>query len=158
VTLVPPAQAKSRGKLSFRLDALARSASLRAANASEQARALSLPEHGPGSLMRNSRGQLLVDIRMTDLAPAQLQALRAMGAQIVHVSDRYRVVTALADAADLTRIADLRSVQSVTEELAPERAILPPGSCLSATPSYTRPGATIFEGDTQLDAANALDL
>jgi hypothetical protein len=160
VTLVPPAQAKSRGKLSFRLDALARSASLRAANASEQARALSLPAHGPGSLMRNSRGQLLVDIRMTDLAPAQLQALRAAGAQIVYVSDRYRVVTALADAADLTRIAGLQAVQSVMEELAPMRqgATLPlrqlPES--ANAPSYTCPwGNNISEGDTQLDAANA---
>ncbi len=157
---VSPAQAKSRSKLSFRLEALARSASLRAASAAEQALALSLPAQGPGSLMRNARGQLLVDVRMTDLSPVQLQAVRAAGAQIVHVSDRYRVVTALVDAADLTNIADLQVVQSVMEELTPMKlgATLPPRQLREGVnaPSYTCPwGNNVSEGDTQLNAASA---
>ncbi len=160
VTVVPPAQAKSRSKLSSRLEALARSATLRAASAAEQARALSLPAQGAGSLMRDARGQLLVNIRMTDLSPAQLQVLRAAGAQIVHVSERYRVVTALVDAARLTNIADLQTVQSVMEELTP----MTHGATFSSrqlpksasAPSYACPwGNNVSEGDTQLNAANA---
>ena len=118
-TTVALAQAKSVSKLSFRLEALAQSSALRAASAVDQADALSLPAQGAGSLVRNARGQLLVYIRMVDVSQTQLQTLRAAGAQIVHVSSRYRVVTAYVDAATLTSIADLTAVQSVEEALAP---------------------------------------
>ncbi len=159
VTVVPPAQAKSRSKLSFRLEALARSATLRAASAAEQALALSLPAQGSGSLMRDARGQLLVEIRMTDLSPAQLQALRVAGAQIVHVSERYRVVTALVNAARLTNIADLQTVQNVMEELTPMRhgATLPQRKLheSSNAPTACPQGAAVSAGDTQLHAASA---
>ena len=163
-TTIALAQAKSVSKLSFRLEALAQSSALRAASAVDQANALSLPAQGAGSLMRNTRGRLLVYIRMADVSEPQLQTLRAAGAQIVHVSSRYQVVTAYVDAATLTSIADLTAVQSVEEALAPmvgdgsspntitpirlqKEANAPLANCPQ--------GAAISEGDTQLNAASA---
>lgn len=163
-TTVALAQAESTSKLSFRLEALAQSSALRAASAVDQANALSLPARGAGSLMRNARGQLLVYIRMANVSETQLQTLRAAGAQIVHVSSRYQVVTAYVDAATLTSIADLTTVQSVEEALAP---IVGDGSLPSTigpirlqtgtnAPAYTCPwGNNVSEGDTQLNAASA---
>ncbi len=115
-----PANAKPSGKLSARLTTLATSG-LRAASAEEQARALSLPPSGPGSLMRDAQGRLLVTIRMTDLAPAQLQTLRDAGAVITNIAQPYRTVTAFVALGDLTKIAGIATVESVMEELTPAR-------------------------------------
>ncbi len=158
-SMIAPAQAKSNSKLSFRLEALARSATLRAASAADQARALSLPAEGPGSLIRDALGKLLVYIRIADLSDAQLQALGAAGAQIVHVAERYHTVTALVDAADLTSIAAVSTVQSVQEELTPmtsgaatlPRQLRPGRNAPTACPG----GANVSEGDLQLNAASA---
>ncbi len=114
-----PANPKPSGKLSARLEMLAKSPALRSASAEEQARALSLPPSGPGSLMRDAQGRLLVTIRMADLAPTQLQALRDAGAVITNVAEPYRTVTAFVEIADLNAIASLTTVESVQEELAP---------------------------------------
>ncbi len=116
-----PANSKPTGKLSARLDMLAKSPALRAASAEEQARALSLPPSGSGSLMRDAQGRLLVTIRMADLAPTQLQALRDAGAVITNVAEPYRTVTAFVAPGDLAAIANLTAVQSVLEELTPAR-------------------------------------
>jgi hypothetical protein len=114
-----PPPAKSTGKLSTRLAMLAQSPALRTASADEQAHALSLPAQGPGSLMRDADGRLLVDIRTADLSANGLQALRNAGAVITNVSERYQVVTALVAVTDLTAIANLPIVQNVQEELVP---------------------------------------
>jgi len=114
-----PTPIRSDGKLSTRLAMLAQSPALRAASVDEQARALSLPARGPGSLMRDADGRLLVDIRTADLSANGLQALRDAGAMITNVSERYQVVTAFVDATDLVGIADRPIVQNVQEELAP---------------------------------------
>ena len=153
--LPPSTTGKSSGKLSFRLAALAQSPTLRAASVQEQARALSLPPQGAGSLLRNEQGQLLVYVRMNDVSESQVQALRNAGAQIIHVSDRYRVVTAFVDAASLTSIASQPAVQSVEEGLTPmagaDSSIS--SSSSAAAPAATCPsGAIVSEGDTQLNA------
>jgi len=114
-----PPLTKATGKLSTRLALLAQSPALRAASVDEQARTLSLPAQGPGSLMHDADGRLLVDIRTADLSANGLQALRDAGATITNVSERYQVVTAFVAASDLTAIADLPMVQNVQEELAP---------------------------------------
>jgi len=150
--------AKSGGKLSPRLAALAQSPTLRAASAEEQASALSLPPQGAGSLLRNEQGQLLVYVRMNDVSESQVQALRDAGAQIIHVSDRYGVVTAFVDAVSLTSIASRPAVQSMEEGLTPmagsDTSISPPSSAVA--PAATCPsGAIVSEGDTQLNAALA---
>ena len=142
------------GKLSFRLEALSRSSELRASSSDVQARALSLPASGPGSLLRDNLGRLLVDIRMDDLSALNLQALRTAGAAITHVSDRYKVVTALVNATDLTNIANLPSVKSVQEELAPQRGSTLPSQLqgTSNAPAACPAGAAVSAGDTQLRA------
>lgn len=150
-------QVKPDGKLSFRLAALANSTALRAASADEQARELSLAPSGPGSLMRDVQGRLLVYIRMTDLSSTQLQALTTAGAQIVNVADRYQTVTALVDAAQLNAIANLAAVQSVQEEVTPlvGNGTLLPLQADAQSPLVTCPTGIVSEGDTQLHAASA---
>jgi len=153
------AAAKPADKLSFRLAALARSEALRAASAEDQARALSLPAQGAGSLLRNDQGQLLVYVRMADLSGASLQALRDAGAQIIHVSDRYQVVTAFVGASSLPSIASQSAVQSVEEGLTPMMGgdmPTPPQTNARVPTTVSCPqGAYVSEGDTQLNAALA---
>lgn len=153
-----PAAADANSKLSFRLAMLARSATLRAATSEAQARSLSLPPKGAGSLVRDASGKILVNIRVPGLDDARVQDLRNAGAQVTHVSSRYQVVTALVDAASLTNVASVSAVQSIQEQLAPwvAGAQETPGSraALSATASCPS-GAAVSAGDTQLYAAQA---
>lgn len=116
---LPAATPKAAGKLSTRLEVLAQSPGLSTASADEQARALSLPAQGSGSLMHNAQGQILVNIRTTDLSANGLQTLRDSGATITNVSDQYQVVTAFVAIVNLSAIANLPPVQSMQEELAP---------------------------------------
>lgn len=118
-TVASPVAPKPTGKLSARLEMLAQSPSLLAASADEQARALSLPAQGPGSLMRDEQGRLLVNIRTTDFSAGGLQALRDAGAVITNVSEQYQVVTAFVAPDDLATIATLPAVLIVMEELTP---------------------------------------
>ena len=92
---------------------------LRTASADEQARALSLPPQGPGSLVHDAQGRLLVNIRMMDLSANGLQSLRDAGIVIKNVSEQYQQVTAFVAGADLETLANLPMVQNVQEELAP---------------------------------------
>ena len=110
---------KSSGKLSSRLQMLADSPTLQSASLAEQARALSLPAKGPGSLMRDAQGRLSVDIHMTDVSETQQQALQKAGAVIIHVSPNYQVVTAAIPVTDLAGVANLPAVQNIQEILAP---------------------------------------
>ncbi len=149
---------KPGGKLSFRLEALASSTALQTSSAEDLARSLSLPAQGAGSLMRDAQGRLLVDIRMSDLSEAQLQALQSLGAQVIHTSDRYRVATVLVSPGDLTAIANLPSVQSVMEELAPQVGSSPQATSplVVGAPQVTCPqGSYVSEGDAQLKADQA---
>jgi len=107
------------GKLSARLAMLASSPTLRAASADDQARALSLPPTGPGSLTRDAEGRILVSIRSTDLSANGLQVLRDAGATIVNVAEAYQQVTAFVAVADLVTFGNLAIVSNVQEELAP---------------------------------------
>ena len=118
-TVASPVAPKPTGKLSARLEMLAQSPSLRVASADEQARALSLPAQGPGSLMRDEHGRLLVTIGTTDFSDSGLQALRDAGVVITNVSEQYRVVTAFVAPDDLITVVTLPAVHSVVEELTP---------------------------------------
>lgn len=128
-TVVPPATpTQARSKLSFRLALLAQSPQLGRAAADEQARALSLPPQGPGSLMHDPQGRLLVNIRMSDVSAGAVQSLGGAGAVVTNVSERDQVVTAFVPADDLDAVANLAAVQSVQEQLAPAlggRAVFP---------------------------------
>ncbi|MEI6624679.1 MAG: hypothetical protein WCP28_22550, partial [Actinomycetes bacterium] len=59
-----------------------------------QARALSLPETGAGSLARGPGDTIRVEIRTTSTSADVQAALVAQGAQIVHVSTTYSTITA----------------------------------------------------------------
>lgn len=127
--------------LSPRLTELARPA-VRSAPRSEQAARLSLAPSGPGSLLRDG-DRVLVDVRFDSGAAAAVEALRAAGGEIVHVSRRYQTVTVATRPARLPAIGDLARVGGVSEVLAP---IVRGADC---------GGAVRSEGDTQLNASNA---
>lgn len=144
--LVAPAAAAAistpaESNLSSRLAQLARPA-LRSAPRDEQAAALSLAAAGPGSLLRD-RGRVLVDVRFDSGAAAGVDALRAAGAEIVHLSRRYGTVTVAARPADLGQIGDLAGVGFVSEVLTP---LVRGADC---------GGAVRSEGDGRLNAAAA---
>jgi hypothetical protein len=127
--------------LSPRLAELARPAT-RSAPRSEQGPRLGLAASGPGSLMRDGN-RVLVEVRFDGGAAAVSAALREAGAEIVHVSGRYRTVTAAVRPADLPRVGNLAGVANVNEVLTP----LSRGADCG--------GAVRSEGDAQLNAASA---
>ena len=135
------ALAASPSALSPRLAELARPA-LRSVAPAQQAARLSLPPHGAGSLLREG-GRVLVDVRFAGSAATAAAALRAAGAEIARVSDRYRTATVAVPPSGLPRIAGLAGVESVTEVLAP---LVRGADC---------GGAVRSEGDAQLHADNA---
>ena len=148
------------GALSPRLAALA-SANVKAKGEVDQARTLSLPAHGPGSLLRSGT-RVLVDIRVTADPRRWLGALRRAGARTVFVSRRYRTVTAAVAPASLRSIAAVADVSSVVEDLAPVTAAdsqsTPPASePLSRRGSSCPSGEVVSEGDTQLNADQVRD-
>jgi hypothetical protein len=110
---------------------------------SKRSVALSLPAHGPGSLLRRG-SRLLVDVRVGDPSPAALAALRGAGASIVHVSRRYGAVTVAVAPSALRRVGTLSGVEAVTENLAP--VVRATGPCN---------GLTTSEGDAQVKADDA---
>jgi len=132
--------APADGGLSPRLATLD-SSGLRGADPSEQAEALSLPDDGPGSLLRDGR-RLLAYVRFESGAAAGVQALREAGAEVVSASARYQTVTVAAPPAVLARLAGIDGVAGVTEALAP---------IVRATCA----GSVRSEGDAQLEAARA---
>ncbi len=109
---------KPASKLSYRLELLSQPG-MGAQGLEVQARRLSLPPSGPGSLLRSDGGQVLVYVRMASISEADLAALSRAGAQVVHVSQAYRVVTAYVYASALPALAALGAVVRVQEALAP---------------------------------------
>jgi hypothetical protein len=107
------------GPLTPRLQLLADPA-FRALSPEEQARRLSLPVSGPGSIMQRPDGRILVDIRLTDTTAATLARLSASGAHQVFVDDALRIATAEVAPSQLTALAAVQpEVLSVVEVLQP---------------------------------------
>jgi subtilisin family serine protease len=129
------------GTLSSRLAELARP-SVRNASRGEQAGRLSLAPRGPGSLLRDGN-RVLADVRFGAGAGADLGALRAVGAEVVHYGRRFQTVTVAVLPAALRRVAAVAGVEAVTEILAP---LVLGADC---------GGLVRSEGDTQLNAASA---
>jgi Subtilase family len=156
-----PVVVKAAGPLSTRLAALAQ-ADWTPMNQAAMMRALSLPDHGPGSLLANAAGDPLVYIYLGRVDTRAQEALSVAGARIVHVSDRYGVVTAVVAPRHLAAVAAVPSVVSVQEALAPiVRAPVPssaqPAGALAGqkTPAPCPAGSIVSEGDAQLRAARA---
>ena len=108
---------RSTGKLTPRLAALA-IGRLAGRSRVAQARALSLPETGAGSLAR-SGNRILVDVLFSSGAARQVNALRAAGARIVTVSSRDQQVTAFVAPSALRAVAAVKGVHTVMESLQP---------------------------------------
>lgn len=146
------------GPLSSRLAALAASPTLRNRTLPQQARALSLPARGPGSLMRRG-DRLVVDVHFTRLGADPARALRRAGAHVLHVSRRYHVVTVAVPTTALRSVGGVRGVRNVQEVLTPmisgtsglARAA---GGAKPQTSAICPQGNATTEGDTQLRAAD----
>jgi hypothetical protein len=110
---------------------------------------LSLAANGPGSLLRDGN-RVLADVRFEEGAAAGVDQLRAAGAEVLHVSSRYQVVTVAVKPSDLNSVAGVAGVASVSEVLTPIVSAVGP---LTAASSCA--GAATSEGDSQLGAANA---
>ena len=127
--------------LSSRLAKLARPAARSAPRVAQAAR-LSLPASGPGSLLRDG-GRVVVEVRFADGAAIDPGPLEAAGAEILHVSDRYRAATAAVWPADLPALGSLPGVTAIDEVLRP---IVRATDC---------GGSARSEGDALLNAGNA---
>jgi len=127
--------------LSARLAELA-APELRSAPHDLQARALSLPQDGPGSLLRNG-GRVLVEVRFDSRAAAGVDALRRIGARVADLSRREQTVTVAARPGQLRALTGVPGVEVVSEVLTPVTRATCPG------------GAIASEGDSQLLAAAA---
>jgi Subtilase family len=140
------------GDLSTRLATLANPA-VGSASHAEQARALSLPRRGPGSLLRRGN-RILVEVHFERGATAGIDDLRRTGARVVNVSARYQTITVAAKPDELKRLAGVARVAGVSGVLTPLlRGAGGPGPVTSVvTPCF---GAATSEGDVQLRAALA---
>jgi Subtilase family len=143
------------GNLSMRLTALSK-ASIRSAPQRQQARELSLPTQGPGSLLRQGN-RVLVEVRFDGGAAASVGELRDAGMRVVDVSRSYRTVTVAAKPAELRRLSTVPGVVVATEVLAPMVYGTGGGGATTSavTPCF---GAATSEGDEQLRAALAREL
>jgi hypothetical protein len=154
----PPVVQKTQGKLTHRLAALAASAELRGAGTAIQARALSLPESGPGSLMR-SGSQVLVNVHLNNLSPDSIQALTAAGARVTFVSPEYQTAVAYIDPTSLATVASLPNVVGLEEEFTPQTGnwgLAPANPASANAPAASCPqGINVSEGDVQLKANQA---
>jgi hypothetical protein len=109
--------APSAKGLSPRLAKLSRP-SLRSASRGRQARELSLPRSGPGSLLRRG-GRVLATLRFESGAAAAVPELRAAGAEVVDVNRSSQRATVAVAPADLGTLAAVPRVASVKEVLRP---------------------------------------
>lgn len=113
-----PIRGKSGSKLSTRLQRLTE-ASLLQEDEETQAQELGLPASGPGSLMRNENGDVLVVIRLADTSEATLAEVETLVASMENVAEEFNTVTAYINPAQLAALAALESVESIQEELSP---------------------------------------
>jgi hypothetical protein len=104
-------------KLSPRLATLAAGTSFASPHA--EARALSLPQSGFGSIVMRNDGRVLVYVRTRDTSSHGVADLRVRGAQIVDVSPQYSTVTAAVAPSALRSVAADSAVEYVMEVLAP---------------------------------------
>ena len=133
------------GALSPRLAELAKPA-VRSAPPASQARALSLAADGPGSLLRDGN-RVLVEVRFDHGAAASAPELRAAGAEVLNVSNRYQTVTVAA------KPGELRALPGVPGALGAKEVLTPVTAATEPCPS----GLTVSEGDQQVRAKEARD-
>jgi len=142
-------------KLSPRLATLASGTGFASPRA--EARALSLPVSGLGSLITRPDGRVVVDIRTRDTTAGGVAELRDLGAQVENVSPSYSTVTAAVAPTALDAIASDPSVQYVMEVWAPHigkvSAAQARAVAHAVTPQACAP--TVSEGDSLMNVASA---
>ncbi|WP_027184648.1 S8 family peptidase [Desulfovibrio inopinatus] len=156
-TLATPALAeesipyfKPEGKLSYKLDLLSQTR-FRSKSRSTQAKMLGIMDTTkptPGGLMQTTDGKIVVDLFVTDTDQATLDAIAEAGADILHVSARYAVITAAVATNQLDAIAALPAVKNITESPIPIRN---QADCAKAT---TTDGDVQLKADLLRDAMN----
>ena len=151
VLLLPaPATASEPDELSARLDLLA-APKLRTAAPDRQARSVSLPTEGPGSLLRDG-GELVVEIRVGGDAGERVAGIERAGAEVSAVSREYGLLDASIGEDDLRALGAAPGVRSITEVLTPTISASAGAGTRSINPC---PTGTVSEGDSQLRAAAA---
>ena len=146
---------RATGPLSDRLLALA-GPSLAAAPGRTQARALSLAPDGPGALLRDPSGAVLVTVRLTDTGTATLAGLRALS-DVVSVAPGFSRATVRIFPARLPELAELPGVIYADVVPAPVTGAGGAGRTAAAKPPKTASGCrpVVSEADIQLKAATA---
>ncbi len=145
--------------LSPRLAALT---SLSGESKRDQAAAMSLRPRGPGSLQRDGN-RIVANARLDATSPSLIDDLRASGAEILSVNDRYGTVDLAARPGDFAAIARVPGVAAVTEAIEPIVASAQGGATLapagkpasSGRQVGTCTGSRVAEGETQMRVAAA---
>jgi hypothetical protein len=123
--------------------------------AAAQAARLDLPESGPGSLVREAGGRILVTTRFTGDPTAALDALREAGAQIVSSSAEGQTLTLAAAPEHLRDVAAVAGVRSVWPVRTP---ILYEAGSSAAAAAPCEGGSVVSEGLGQLRVDEAREL
>jgi hypothetical protein len=117
------------------------------------AEATGLPRHDVGSLQRDGRGRVVVDITLAESSAAAIASLGRVGAEVIAADDGPVLVTVAVPIDALRQLADLPTVAYVAEVVAPLRTGLRTGRPAPAAPGDpTCPTGTVSEGDAQLRA------
>lgn len=88
----------------------------------EQNRRVGMSPDRPGSFLRDGDRRPVFYLRVKDTGPAAVQSLADQGARVLHVSPRYRQVTAAIPPPRLAAVAGLDNVEFVMEAIAPVTA------------------------------------
>ena len=125
-------------------------------SAAVQAAAAGLPAEGPGSLLRDPQGRLVVDVTLADGSPTGLASLAGVGAELVATDGGPVLATVVVPATALRALAALPAVAYLAEVPAPmTSAADDPGPTDQPLTDATCPTGIVTEGDVQLGAATA---
>ncbi len=136
---------KPKGKMSYRLNLLSQT-SFRSRSSQDKDQMLGVPDSKtsiPGKISQTADGDIIVELYMSEINSTVLETLTSAGANILHVSERYAIITAAISPEDLAAVAALSSVNSLNEVVTPIKNQI---GCS---------GATTSGGDAQLKADSA---
>jgi hypothetical protein len=150
----PGSPQKAAGKLSPRLQLLS-SPSLAGTSMPEQAEALGLPVKGAGSLLRTAGGRVVVYALVSGSMEAARSAAAGAGMKVLHVSERYRVLTVAVPPSELRALASARELASITEALAPQVGSTASPNAVGKRRTAQACSPVVSEGDEQLNAETA---
>jgi hypothetical protein len=141
--------------LSPQLEALATPA-VRSRSLAAQAEALGLPASGTGTLVRDG-GRVIVEARFESDAAGAVEAVKAAGAEVITVSNRYETLVLSIAPGNLPALAAVPGVVGVSPSLAPEVAAVSGAAPTAAVASngLCEGGSVISQGVAQLNVTGA---